>query len=107
MFAVVPIRRGSRIAEYSGPVISGKKADRLNNRYLFELGDKADHVIDGSPKSNKARYVNHSCRPNAWASIHPGEEITFDYGRKYFEAFLSGRRCRCTSCRKRRSRRTA
>jgi hypothetical protein len=72
-------------------------------------------VIDGSPRWNIARYINHSCRPNAepvvrkgridlmaLRSIAPGEEITYNYGRDYFEYFIKKTGCRCTSCRRRR-----
>jgi SET domain-containing protein len=59
-----------------------------------------------------ARYINHSCRPNAkpvvraggivfvaLRTIAPGEEITYNYGREYFDYFLKETGCRCTSCR--------
>jgi SET domain-containing protein len=68
-------------------------------------------MIDGSPRSNIARYANHACRPNAEAvdegrriylcakkTIRPGEEITYNYGREYFDIFLADGRCRCAAC---------
>ena len=77
---------------------------------MFELNRR--WVIDGSPRWNVARYINHSCRPNAKAvvrkgrivfvalrSIAPGEEITYNYGREYFEFFFKKIGCRCKSCR--------
>jgi SET domain-containing protein len=119
MFAVIPIRRGSRIAEYTGKFINGsKKINHTYTRYVFEL-DK-EHAIDGAPKSNKARYINHACYPNAEPIVYPrlrrifivakrrihaGEEITYNYGREYFDIFIGKRHCRCKSCRKRRSKR--
>jgi len=68
--------------------------------------------IDGSPRSNLARYINHSCRPNAeafvtnrrrvwiWSRrrIKPGEEITYDYGKEYFEGIIEPIGCRCSKC---------
>ena len=70
MFAVIPIRRGSRIAEYTGKFINGsKKINHTYTRYVFEL-DK-EHAIDGAPKSNKARYINHACYPNAEPIVYP------------------------------------
>ena len=33
------------------------------NRYLYEINSR--WTIDGTPRSNIARYVNHSCNPNA------------------------------------------
>jgi hypothetical protein len=63
-----------------------------------------------------ARYINHSCRPNAkpvWRKrtiaivaarlIEPGEEITYHYGKEYYEYFLENGGCRCAHCRKKRA----
>jgi uncharacterized protein len=60
-----------------------------------------------------ARYINHSCRPNAkpvgrrggivivaLRRIEPGEEITYDYGRQYVKYFLENGGCRCAACRR-------
>jgi SET domain-containing protein len=65
-----------------------------------------------------ARYINHSCRPNAkpvgrnggivivaLRRIEPGEEITYDYGREYLDYFLQNGGCHCASCRKKRAQR--
>ena len=70
LFARVPIREGDFIAEYTGVRIPTRYADTLQTRYLFEL----DNVwtIDGSDRRNIARYINHSCEPNAEASIIVG-----------------------------------
>ena len=35
--------------------------------------------------------------------IKPGEEITVDYGKNYFEAFITRSRCQCDKCRERRA----
>lgn len=109
LFALRPIRAGRRIVEYVGPVISEEEADRSRGKYLFDLGD--GRAIDGRARANLARYVNHSCRPNAeafvtgdriwiWSKsgIRAGEEITLDYGRAYFEEFIRPVGCRCPRC---------
>jgi uncharacterized protein len=70
-------------------------------------------VIDGSPRWNVARYINHSCRPNAkpvgrrggivivaLRRIEPDEEITYDYGREYLKSFLAAGGCHCAACRR-------
>jgi uncharacterized protein len=109
LFALKPFRRGEFIAYYSGPLIGNKRADELDNKYLFEVN--ARWTVDGSSRKNIARYVNHSCRPNAEAdvkkrkilitaikTIHPGDEITYNYGRDYFNAFIKQRGCKCAAC---------
>src|SRR5215468_5369540 len=88
VFATEPIRKGTFIVEYTGPLLTNKECDEIpDNRYLFEVN--ARWTIDGSPRSNVARYINHSCRGNAdpvirdrririkaIRNIAPGEEIT-------------------------------
>jgi SET domain-containing protein len=121
LFATRPIKKKSRIAEYKGPLLSLKKADkaeRSGNRYLYEVNSR--WTIDGSPRSNVARYANHSCNPNAEThdvkhrvfiralrNIKPGEEITYDYGRDYLKNVIGLSRCNCGRCRRRRTRRAA
>lgn len=125
LFATKPIKRAAYIATYRGRLITTEECERrerLGSKYLFELNSR--WVIDGSPRWNSARYMNHSCRPNAkpitrkgrivfvaLRLISPGEEITYDYGREYFEYFFNNGRCRCAACRSksgvRRARKTA
>ena len=118
MFAVKPIRRRTYIAAYRGPLLTEKESERLearNNRYLFTLNSK--WTIDGSPRYNVARYINHSCKPNAepitrngrivivaTRRIEPDEEITYDYGADYKYFFFSKGRCRCQHCRDKKAR---
>jgi SET domain-containing protein len=109
MFATAPIKKGTFIAQYSGKVIPNKIADDINSRYLFELNNR--WTVDGSSRKNIARYINHSCRPNAEVyivrhaikirarrKITEGEEITYDYGRNYFNTFLKPVGCKCDKC---------
>jgi SET domain-containing protein len=35
-------------------------------------------------------------------NIQPGDEITYNYGRAYFNAFIKPMGCRCEACRKKR-----
>ena len=109
LFALEPIARGKRIVEYTGPFIPNEEVDRRSGRYFFGVNTKWS--IDGSPRSNIARYINHSCRPNAeaiisgrrvwiWSrrNIKPGEEITYDYGEEYFEDIIKPIGCKCEKC---------
>jgi hypothetical protein len=67
----------------------------------------------GPQAHRSARYINHSCRPNgkidiangkivirAKRPIKEGEEITYHYGRNYFNAFIKPYGCRCAHCKK-------
>ena len=113
-FALKPIPKGKRIIEYTGPYLPNDVVDQRDGKYFFEVNSKWS--IDGTPRSNMARYINHSCRPNAealisgrrvwiWSrrNIKPGEEITYDYGKDYFEDIIKPMGCRCVKCAPRKS----
>jgi len=113
LFATKVIKRAAYIATYRGRHMSteeAEKRERQGAKYMFELNSR--WVIDGSPRWNVARYMNHSCWPNAkpvtrkgrivfvaLRAISPGEEITYDYGREYFDYFIRNGGCRCAGCR--------
>ena len=117
LFATKPIKRGAYIATYRGRRITTEEADRREARgarYLFELNKR--WTIDGSPRWNVARYINHSCRPNAKPvgrkggivivasqRIEPEEEITYSYGREYLKYFQENGGCRCAACGRKRA----
>ena len=116
LFATEPIKKGAFIVAYRGRRITNAEADALEargSRYMFEINTR--WTIDGSSRRNVARYVNHSCRPNAEAvdrkkgivyvarrKIRPEEEITVDYGSNYFDAFIKKSGCRCLKCKEKR-----
>ena len=123
VFATERIRKGTRIVEYLGEIITDEEADRRDRGrhhvWFFDLD--CGHVIDGDPRL-PGPCVNHSCRPNCFSeicesrvfiiadrSIQTGEELTYDYR---LEADAKVWRCRCGApgCRgtiNRRPRRTA
>ena len=109
LFAIEPIKRGDFIANYTGRLITNDYADTLWTKYLFEVNNR--WTLDGSGKRNIARYINHSCKPNAESdvrghkiiilakkTINAGDEITYNYGRNYFDAFIKPHGCRCMAC---------
>jgi SET domain-containing protein len=113
LFAIEPIKKRTIIAEYRGQRITTAEAEKREARsvrYLYEINSR--WTIDGSNRRNLARYANHSCRPNAESdtirgrkviiraikNIKPGDEITYDYGEDYFEAFLKPIGCKCLKC---------
>jgi len=92
-YTTTAVRKGERIAEYTGRRISKEEADAIYEdypvTYLFGLGDGAI-VIDGFCS---AMFINHSCDGNAETSedengrvwitairdIAADAEITYDY----------------------------
>jgi len=122
LFATKPIKKGTKIIRYFGPLLDSKKKkdDAIENKYLFELNNR--WTIDGSVRKNVARYINHACKPNAESdvrprkrkvfiraikNIEPGEEINYDYGTDYFKAYLKPIGCKCAACEKKRKKQRA
>jgi SET domain-containing protein len=102
------IPKGSCIIEYTGVELTKEQEDKSRSKYLFEI--HARKTIDGAPRWNTARYINHSCRPNcepniykgrvyihALRKIKPGEELNYNYGKAYFNEFLKDI-CACPKC---------
>jgi SET domain-containing protein len=105
LFADQAIPKGACVIEYVGKELTDAEYDVSKSRYLFDLGD--DKVLDGSPRWNRARYINHSCVPNCEPELHdrhvyifalrdiaPGEELAYNYGKEYFDEWI-GENCRC------------
>ena len=108
LYAEAEIPKGACIIEYTGVEISKEQEEKSNSKYLFEIHSRK--TIDGAPRWNTARYINHSCRPNCEPNIYkgrvyiharrrikPGEELSYDYGKNYFNQFLKGI-CACPKC---------
>lgn len=108
LYAQEDIKKGSFVIEYKGPLLNNKQRDEKAGKYLFEINSRK--TIDGSSRKNIARYINHSCSPNsevevkndrvfivAIRSIKLGDEITYDYGKEYLDAFINPYGCKCGS----------
>ena len=122
VFATQNIKKNTKIIEYIGEKVLRSEGNRRSEMrikkylgsetdgsvYIFELNGKYD--IDGSPKYNKARYINHSCNPNCevdivenriWISsiknIKKGEELNYDYGYEFDKDDYKDHVCKCGS----------
>lgn len=110
LYTLSPIKKGSCVIEYVGKILTPEEEENSNSLYLFDAGNKV--TIDGATRANKARYINHSCRPNceietrkgrvfvmAKRNIKEGEELNYDYDKDYFDAHIKPRGCKCAKCR--------
>jgi uncharacterized protein len=106
LYATESIPKGACIIEYVGRRVTKEEEETSKSKYLFEI--REGFTLDGKPKWNKAGYINHSCRPNAETEIYkdrvyvlarkaikPGDEITYDYGKEYFDEHIKPFGCRC------------
>jgi SET domain-containing protein len=109
LFARKEIQKKDLIIEYIGKMLTAAEANEKGGQYLFEISTR--RTIDGTTRKNTARYINHSCAPNAEAIIEgsqvfvyakkkiiPGEEITYDYGKEFFNTYIKSKGCRCVKC---------
>jgi SET domain-containing protein len=109
LFTEEDIPKGVCIIEYIGKPVSEEVAIRDAGKYLFEIAP--NKTIDGNIKENTARYINHSCAGNCEAigprgrififsrkRIKAGEELTYDYGKEYFDRHIKPYGCRCAKC---------
>jgi len=109
LFATRPYKKGERIIEYFGRVISKAEEYKSRSQYLFEVNSRK--TIDGSSRENFARYINYSHKPNcepnivrgriwidAIKNIKEGEELSYDYGDEFFDEHIKPYGCRCRKC---------
>jgi SET domain-containing protein len=114
-FASAFLESETLILDYTGELIDRKTAVERDNPdapdyscYILQIDD--DVFIDARLVEHPAKYVNHSCEPNCGISrdvtrafvctlrtIHPGEELTYDYG--YDDGENLTCRCKARTCR--------
>jgi SET domain-containing protein len=100
VYAGRALKKGEKVIEYKGEVISAREADRRppsdpdddSHTFFFSLAD-GKRVIDAAVGGNAARWINHACEPNcesdeneegrvfivALRDIRAGEELFYDY----------------------------
>lgn len=115
LFVTRAFKKGDLIIEYTGEKITTAEANQRGGQYLFELNET--HTIDGRGREHLARYINHACRPNcvpeideteshiyiyAKRAIKPGEELTYHYGKEFWQTYVKSKGCRCATCQARR-----
>ena len=97
VFAAKDIKKGKKIIEYTGNIISWEEAnqrfiDNEGHSFTMFFGIDEERVIDGAENGNEARFINHSCKPNCEAKnkegrifiyskkkIKEGKELFYDY----------------------------
>ncbi|KAF2439219.1 SET domain-containing protein [Karstenula rhodostoma CBS 690.94] len=104
----VPIEKHEWIGEYIGELRPLSLSDTQQSHYWLPIPGQC--AIDAERKGNWTRFMNSSCKPNVkvWGetlgkrhvvlfqvlkNIAVGEELTFQYGKAYFEK--AGFECRC------------
>jgi uncharacterized protein len=118
-FATRAIKKGERIVQYTGELVSATEADRRydvpgrHHTYVFSLS--SGRCIDGAVGGNESRLINHSCHPNceaievgnrvfidAMRDIRRGEELCYDYSYEPVDDDDSAYGCSCNAkgCRK-------
>ncbi|CAF0790054.1 unnamed protein product [Rotaria sordida] len=123
LFAARDLEKHTMIIEYIGELIRNEVANKREklyeqqNRgiYMFRLDD--DYVIDATMSGCLARYINHSCEPNAITEVVPiekdnkiiiitnrrilkGEEIMYDYKFNFEDDSKIPCLCGAVNCRK-------
>jgi len=106
LFATGPVKKGAVVAEYWGEIVTEEEMIRSRGKYFFELENHM--AINGKPRTNMGRYINHSCSPNcepqedgqrifivAKRDISAGEEFGYSYGKEYWEEYIRPIGCRC------------
>jgi hypothetical protein len=79
-FAVVHFSARKKIASYAGEVVRGSRKIEARLRrqeaiMIIRLAD--DLAIDGAVGGDATAYINHSCEPNAFMRIVPGDKVAF------------------------------
>ena len=109
VFTCEDIPKGACIVEYTGRKVTPEEMNSDRGKYLFWVSDTK--MINGNIPENRARFINHSCAPNCRAEgpngrvfimarrrIKAGEELTYHYGKEYFDRLIKAKGCKCSKC---------
>ncbi|KAG5881158.1 hypothetical protein JTB14_024575 [Gonioctena quinquepunctata] len=115
------IPKGSYVCEYVGEILTDVEADRReDDSFFFDLDNKGleSFCVDAKYYGNFTRFINHCCTPNlhpvkvftdhqdlrfpkiaffALRDITLGEELSFDYGHKFWLVKNKLFSCQCES----------
>ena len=113
-----PVSKGCIVIEYTGEVITADECERRNAKLkkgedFYFAGLCSGFMLDAKPMGCKARFANHSCRPNcelqkwvvlgepvlvlvALADLSVGTELTYNY--QCHDDGWSRRRIRLMTC---------
>ncbi|GAV03508.1 hypothetical protein RvY_13917 [Ramazzottius varieornatus] len=118
VMALTKITPGQFLAEYTGELVCGNLYS--NDTYMYELQNlqttdvHSTWVVDAKSVGNIARFFNHCCKPSAKtievfehgvvvprlcvfavAEVHPGQQITLDYGDNWWKAKWDNEKIKC------------
>ncbi|MBA3733179.1 SET domain-containing protein-lysine N-methyltransferase [Patescibacteria group bacterium] len=109
LFTTELIPKNSYIIEYIGKNVKKSEQENVRGKYFFWTSK--DEMINGNIPRNIARYINHSCQPSCEATgpkghiyisslraIKSGEELTYHYGKEYFDKYIKPKGCKCKKC---------
>jgi uncharacterized protein len=121
-FALTHLPARKKIENYAGELLKGERKIQARLRRLERASEAIkiislddDTAIDGAVGGNETAYINHSCDPNAFIrivpgqkvaifarrDIQPGEELTIDYRDPNHPEVC---RCGAANCRSKRRR---
>jgi SET domain-containing protein len=79
-FALEHLPARKKIALYAGEVVRGRRhiEARLRGQDAIKVIRLTDDLaIDGARGGDETAFINHSCEPNAFMRIVPGEKVAF------------------------------
>lgn len=82
-FALEPVGKRRKIAAYAGELVSGRRKVLARIRKqeaegvikVIQLHEAL--AVDGAVGGDATAYINHSCAPNAFMRVSPGDRILF------------------------------